>query len=120
MDHTGVMIPIQSLIDDATCFATVRTLRWPDGVSCPHGDRFDMTKQGRDDTQPERQRYLCQSCERRFDDVTDTIFAGHHQPVRVWILCLYCMGLNLSTYQIAVIAQPPAWCNPLDKKGGGV
>jgi hypothetical protein len=30
------------------------------------------------------------------DDLTDTIFAGHHQPLKVWILCLYFMGLNLS------------------------
>jgi len=32
---------------------------------------------------------------------TDTIFAGHHQPLRMWILCLYLMGLNLSNRQIA-------------------
>ena len=38
---------------------------------------------------------------RRFDDLTDTIFAGHHQPLRVWILCLYFMGLNLSNHQMA-------------------
>lgn len=101
MADTGVMIYIQSLIDDTKCFETVRTLRWPDGVSCPHCDSFDITKQGHDDTQPERQRYLCQSCERRFDDLTETIFAGHHQPLRVWILCLYFMGLNLSNHQIA-------------------
>jgi transposase-like protein len=101
MGDTGVMIPIQSLIDAAKCFETVRTLRWPDGVSCPHCDSFDITKQGRDDTPPERQRYLCQSCERRFDDVTETIFAGHHQPLRLWRLCLYFMGLNLSNHQIA-------------------
>src|SRR6516165_2351070 len=101
MGDTGVMIHIQSLIDDAKCFETVRTLRWPDGVFCPHCDSFDVTKQGRGDTQPERQRYLCQACKRRFDDLTDTIFAGHHQPLRVWILCLYFMGLNLSNHQIA-------------------
>jgi len=101
MGNTGIMIHIQSLIDDAKCFETVRALRWPDGVGCPSGERVESTKQGRDDTQPERQRYLCQSCERRFDDLTDTIFAGHHQPLRVWILCLYFMGLNLSNHQIA-------------------
>ena len=28
-------------------------------------------------------------------------FAGHHQPLRVWILRLYFMGLNLSNSQIA-------------------
>ena len=95
------MIHIQSLIDDAKCFETVRALRWPDGVYCPSCDSFEMTKQGRDDTQPECQRSLCQSCERRFDHLTDTIFAGHHQPLRVWILCLYFMGLNLSNHHIA-------------------
>ena len=95
------MIHRQSLIDDTQCFATVRTLRWPDGVSCPHCDSFDITNQGRDDTQPERQRYLCQSCERRCDAVTETIFAGHHHPLRVWILCLSCMGLNLSNHPMA-------------------
>lgn len=29
------------------------------------------------------------------------MFAGHHQPLRVWIGCLYLMGLNLSNRQIA-------------------
>ena len=27
--------------------------------------------------------------------------AGHHRPLRVWVLCLYLMGLNLSNRQIA-------------------
>lgn len=95
------MIHIQSLIDDAKCFATVRDLRWPDGVQCPHCASPEITKQGRDDTQPARQRYWCKSCARRFDDLTATIFAGHHQPLRVWMLCLYFMSLNLSNAQIA-------------------
>ncbi len=60
-----------------------------------------MTKQGRDDTQPERQRYLCQACARRFDDGTDTLFAGHHPPLRGGILCRYFMGLNLSNHHMA-------------------
>jgi transposase-like protein len=101
MGDTGDMIHMQSLMDDAKCFATVRDMRWPDGVKCPHCDSPEITKQGRDETQPERQRYFCKSCERRFDDLTDTIFAGHHQPLRVWILCSYLMGLNLSNAQIA-------------------
>ena len=61
MDDTGAMINLQSLMDDATCFATVRDMRWP--VRCPDGDSPEIAKQGRDDTPPERQRYLCKSCE---------------------------------------------------------
>ena len=29
------------------------------------------------------------------------MLARHHQPLRVWVLCLYFMGLNLSNRQIA-------------------
>src|SRR6185436_16727779 len=48
-----------------------------------------------------RQRYRCKACTGRFDDLTGTVLAGHHQPLRVWVLCLYFMGLNLSNRQIA-------------------
>jgi len=92
---------IQNLIDDIKCFETVRSLRWPDGVTCPHCASSQVIKKGRDDTQPARQRYECSACQSRFDDLTGTIFAGHHQPLRVWVLCLYFMGLNLSNEQIA-------------------
>ena len=68
MGDTGAMIHLQSLIDDATGFETVRALRWPDGVRGASCDRSEVTKQGRDDTQPERQRYLCKACRRHFDD----------------------------------------------------
>ena len=29
------------------------------------------------------------------------VIAGHHQPLKVWVLCLYFMGLNVSNEQIA-------------------
>jgi len=60
-----------------------------------------MIRDGRDDTQPHCQRYRCKACAGRFDDLTGTVLAGHHQPLRVWILCLHFMGLNLSNRQIA-------------------
>jgi len=30
------------------------------------------------------------------------VLAGRHQPLQVWVLCLYFMGLNLSNRQIAL------------------
>jgi transposase-like protein len=95
------MVHIQALIDDAKCFQSVRLMRWPDGVRCPECGSAEVTKDGHDETQPERQRYRCHGRRKRFDDLTDTIFAGHHQPLRVWVLGLYFMGLNLSNEQIA-------------------
>jgi transposase-like protein len=95
------MIDIRDLIADAECFQTVREMRWPDLVICPHCSSDSAIKDGRDDTQPNRQRYHCHGCRRRFDDLTGTIFAGHREPLRTWIVCLYFMGLNLSSRQIA-------------------
>jgi hypothetical protein len=60
-----------------------------------------VARHRRDDTQPHRQRYRCTTCGSRFDDLTGTALAGHHRPLRVWVLCLYLMGLNLSNRQIA-------------------
>lgn len=89
------------LIDDAKCYETVRQMRWKSGVCCPKCNSERVIKRGKDETQPERQRYLCKGCGAHFDDLSDTIFAGHHQPLRMWLLCLYLMGLNLSNQQIA-------------------
>jgi transposase-like protein len=95
------MVNIQDLFDDAKCYRTVRQMRWPDGLSCPRCSSGSVTRNGHDDTEPHRQRYECKGCRHRFDDLTGTIFAGHHQPLRTWIACLYLMGLNLSGLQIA-------------------
>nr|VFK07467.1 MAG: hypothetical protein BECKH772B_GA0070898_107831 [Candidatus Kentron sp. H] len=73
------ILNIKGIIDDARCFCAVRELRW----------------------WPERQRYHCGNCNGYFDDLTGTIFQGHHRALSVWILCLYFMGLNLSNSQIA-------------------
>ena len=95
------MLNLVNHIDDAKCYETVRQIRWSQGVNCPKCEGNAIIKRGKDETQPERQRYQCKGCSFHFDDLTDTIFAGHHQPLRVWILCLYFMGLNLSSEQIA-------------------
>ncbi|CAN5890584.1 hypothetical protein BH23PLA1_BH23PLA1_37080 [soil metagenome] len=51
------MVNIQDLFDDAKCYQTVRDMRWPDGVTCPHCSSASVIKDGRDDTEPHRQRY---------------------------------------------------------------
>jgi transposase-like protein len=95
------LVNLSSLIDDAKCFAMVRQHRWPAGVRCPGCHGAAVVRYGCDDTQPHRQRYRCKTCAGRFDDLTGTVLAGHHQPLRVWVLCLYFMGLNLSNRPIA-------------------
>ena len=95
------LINLSMLLDEAKCFELVRQHRWPEGTRCPGCESRAVIRNGHDERQPHRQRYLCNGCGGRFDDLTDTVLAGHHQPLRVWVLCLYLMGLNLSNRQIA-------------------
>src|SRR4051794_33574812 len=95
------LVNLPSLIDDARCFELVRQHRWPDGVRCPRCGGAAIARDGRDDVQPHRQRYRRVGCGTRFDDLSGTVLAGRHRPLRLWVLCLYLMGLNLSNRQIA-------------------
>ena len=79
----------------------MRELRWPEGRECPFCESRRVIRRGFHENDSTRQRYKCKGCEKRFDDLTGTVFSGHHQPLKVWILCLYFMGLNLSNEQIA-------------------
>jgi transposase-like protein len=100
------LVNLSSLIDDARCYGLVRLHRWPDGVRCPRCESASVARDGRDDTRRHRQRYRCAGCGARFDDLTGTVSAGHHQPLRVWVPCLYLMGLNLSNRQVAQELDP--------------
>ena len=98
---SAALVNLSALLDDAKCYELIRQHRWPDGVRCPSCCGSSVIRHGRDDTQRDRQRYWCKDCGTRFDDLTGTALSGHHQPLRVWILCLYFMGLNLSNRQVA-------------------
>lgn len=95
------MLKIQDIIEDKKCFEEVRKLRWPEGTRCPHCDSERIVRDGHDDKRRDRQRYECKNCLKRFDDLTNTVFSGHHQPLKIWIVVLYLMGLNISNSQIS-------------------
>ena len=96
-----MQINLLNLMDDQACYQLLRQIRWADGVQCPHCNHLEIKKAGFHNTHPNRQRYECCNCERRFDDLTDTVFAGSKKPLKTWLVCLYLMGLNLSNKQIA-------------------
>jgi transposase-like protein len=95
------IVTIKQLVSEAQCYESIRQLRWQGKISCPHCESEQVIKRGYDDKQHERRRYECKACGKRFDDLTGTVLAGHHQPLSTWILCLYFMVLNLTNAQIA-------------------
>ncbi len=96
-----MLLKIQNLMDDSQFFDRLREMRWPEGRICPFCDGHRVIRRGWDDKHQEKQHYECNGCFRRFDDLTGTIFSGHHQPLKIWMLVLYFMGLNLPNSQIS-------------------
>lgn len=98
-------------MDEAKCYEMLREVRWKEGVKCPHCESDAVIKNGHDEVHLHRQRYYCQTCERNFDDLTDTVFSGSNKSLKVWVVALYLMGLNLSNTQLAKeldVSQPTA------------
>lgn len=97
-----MILYLQDMLDDEKVYETVRELRWPEGkVLCPHCKSSEIVRKGFHNTEKARRRYRCQGeCCAQFDDLTETVFEGHHQPLEVWVVCLYLMGINLSNQQI--------------------
>ena len=96
-----MLVQIKNLIDDKKCYESVRELRWSESIKCPHCKFDNVIKQGFDETEKERQRYFCKACNKKFDDLTNTVFSNSHHSLKTWILCLYLMNLNLSNRQIS-------------------
>jgi len=95
------IVDIMRIVSEEECYAALREIRWEKGVRCPHCHSETITRNGNSHKNPHCQKYVCGMCQRNFDDLTSTIISGHHQPLSVWFLMLYLMGLNLSNSQIA-------------------
>jgi transposase-like protein len=96
-----MLIRLYDIVDDRLCYEKVRELRWSEGIICPDCGSSSYRRHGHHNSSEHRYRYYCKACGRYYDDLTATVFEGHHQPLKVWILCLYLMGLNLSNRQIS-------------------
>ncbi len=117
------MMKMYDLLDNDKCYERIPQIRW-DGVSCPRCTSDNMTRQGKDESQLEqRQRYFSKGCQRKCDDLTLSVFSGHHQPIinpssthhqpiinpssthhqplKTGVSCLHLMSLNVSNCQIA-------------------
>lgn len=96
-----MLIRLYDIVDDRLCYEKVRQLRWSEGITCPDCGSSSYRRHGHHNSSEHRYRYYCKACGKYYDDLTGTVFEGHHQPLKVWILCLYLMGLNLSNRQIS-------------------
>jgi transposase-like protein len=72
----------------AQCYELLRSCRWESGVNCVECGSKSVVKNGKDDVEKCCQRYLCNDCGHRFDDLSGTILSGSHHNLAQWISTL--------------------------------
>jgi transposase-like protein len=96
-----INIQLHKILNVPLCWDILRSIRWVDGVFCPHCGCESVVKNGKDPIDTDNQHYHCKGCSKYFDDLTDTLFSGSQQPLHHWITVLYLMNLNVSNRQIS-------------------
>jgi transposase-like protein len=96
--------------DDASCWAHLEAVRWPDGPICPKcGSVNDAHLVGR------AHYRRCNACRAKFKVTHGTPFEGTHLPMRTWFMALYLTAAaskSLSSVKLAEhlgVGQKTAW-----------
>ena len=100
--YPPLLFQLHKLLDSPHCYAMVRALRWRQGLACVSCGSSEVVKNGKGPVESARQHCRCRSCGRCFDDLSETVLAGSHQPVSHWITTLYRLNLNVSMARIAL------------------
>jgi len=82
------------------CFEVLRDMRWSDGVYCPRCGSKRISKHG-GAKKDYCKRYWCENCERTFNDLTGTAFAGTHIDLKEWVYVMDELSENTSMNELA-------------------
>jgi transposase-like protein len=95
---------IERIPDEASAYAYLESLRWPEKPVCPHcgsiNDHYFLKPQNkagrktRTGKVSQRRLWKCKDCRRQFSVLTGTIFHGSKVPVRLWIFVFFEMCAN--------------------------
>ena len=93
---------IDEKLGEAECHETVREERWKEKIICPYCEADDI-KRLPIETQksPFNYRYLCLSCDSKFNDDSETPFEQGVPPLKTWMQCWYLVGCTNSYQYIA-------------------
>lgn len=110
-DYDGLVAFIDTFQTDETCWEYYCSVRWKDGIKCPHCQSEKVYTLKGD------YRYKCgnNKCYRKFKLSTGTIFQDSRVPIRKWFIAMYLLSSDVkgvSSHQLGrflKIPQATAW-----------
>src|SRR5262245_38474538 len=92
--------------DENAARELLESLRWPNGVACPHCGGADPYRLNTKPTKknPGRIRlWKCSQCFRQFNVTVGMVFEGSHVPVAKWLMAVHLMSASkkgMSAHQL--------------------
>jgi transposase-like protein len=98
----AVLSYVHQLFSAEQCQAYIHTLRWKDRrLQCPRCQSHDVDPWGTYHYRPGCKRYRCQSCQRTFNDLTNTLLHQSQRPLAYWLLATFLLCLTCSSRRMA-------------------
>jgi transposase-like protein len=97
---------VGQITDENSARELLESLRWPDGVACPHCGGADPYRLNTKPTKknPGRIRlWKCSQCRKQFNVTVGTVFEGSHVPVVKWLMAIHLMAASkkgMSAHQL--------------------
>lgn len=92
---------LHELFNEEKCQAYIHKLRWQDRqLECPHCHSQNVSSWGKYHRRPGLKRYICKTCHRTFNDLTNTMLSGSKLPICIWILATFLLCLSCSSRRI--------------------
>ena len=124
MEKLNFSVIAKKYSDEAEAYKFLESVRWENGVVCPHCGsvntaKFISPRHGerttRNGTKSYRRVWLCGACKKQFSVLLGTIFEDSRIPLSKWLLAIH--GLNsdkngISSHELARklgITQKSAW-----------
>jgi transposase-like protein len=86
----AVLSYVHQLFSAEQCQAYIHTLRWKDRrLQCPRCQSHDVDPWGPYHYRPGCTRYRCQSCQRTFNALTNTLLHQSQRPLAYWLLATF-------------------------------
>ena len=97
-----VLSSIHQLFDAEHCQTYIHTLWWKERpLQCPRCQSQDADPWGTYHYRPRCKRYWCNSCQRTFNHLTNTLFHQSRRSFAYWILSTFLLCLLCSSRRIA-------------------
>lgn len=91
-DELNLIKLAQEYADEDKARHLLETLRWPNGVKCPHcqfNEVYRLTQKAGSKSPARKGLFSCAACRKQFSVTVGTVFEGSHIPISKWLMAMF-------------------------------